>query len=57
MMNGERYDNQYPVDRALDVESRGKRHEVESEQHGVATEPIYSGGSESGLFLGESDTK
>jgi hypothetical protein len=57
MMNGERYDDQYPVDGALNIESRAQRDEVKSEQHGVATEAVYAVRAESGLFLSESDTK
>ena len=57
MMNGERYDDQYPVYGALNIESRAQRDEVKSEQHGVATETVYAGRAESGLFLSESDTK
>ena len=57
MMNGKRYDDQYPVDGALNIESRAQRDEVKSEQHGVATEAVYAGRAESGLFLSESDTK
>jgi hypothetical protein len=57
MMNGERYYDHYPVDGALNIESRAQRDEVKSEQHGVATEAVYAGRAESGLFLSESDTK
>ena len=57
MMDGECYDHQYPVDGALDIESRTQRNEVKSEQHGVATEAVYAGRSEGGFFLSESDTK
>ncbi len=57
VMNGERYNDQYPVDGALDIESRAQRDEVKSEQHWVATEVIYAGRAESGLFLCESDPK
>ena len=57
MMNRERYDDQYPVDGALDIESRTQRNEVKSEQHGIATEAVYAGRAESGFFLSESDTK
>ena len=57
MMNGERYDDHHPVDRALDIESRAQRDEVKSKQHGVAVESVYAGGAESGLFLSKSDTK
>jgi len=57
MMNGDCYDDQYPVDGTLDIESRAQRDEVESKEHGVATEAVYAGSAESGRFLSESNAK
>ena len=57
MMNSERYDDQYPVDGTLDIESRAQRHQVKSEQHRVAAEAVYAGSAENGFFLSESDSK
>ena len=57
VMNRESYNDQYPVDRALDIEGRTKRNEVKPEQHGIATEAVYAGRAQSGFFLSESDTK
>ena len=56
-MNGERYDDQYPVDGTLDIESRTQRDEVESKEHGVAAEAVNAGRAESGFFLSESHAK
>ena len=57
MMNSQRYDHQYPIDGTLDIDSGGQRHQVKSEQHGVAAEVVYAGSTERGVFLSESDTK
>ena len=57
MMNRERDDDQHPIDGALDIESRTQRHEVKSEQHGIATEAVYARRAERSFFLSESDTK
>ena len=57
MMNHERDDNQYPIDGALDIESRTQRNKVKPEQHGIATEAVYASRAESSCFLRESDTK
>ena len=42
MMNGDCYDDQYPVNGTLDIESRAQRDEVESKEHGVTTEAVYA---------------
>ena len=57
MMNGHWYDDQYPVDGTLDIQSRAQRNKVESKKHGVATEAVYAGSAKSGHFLSESDTE
>ena len=57
MMNSDCYDDQYPVDGTLDIESRAQRDKVESKEHGVATEAVYASRTESSFFLRESDTK
>ena len=57
MMDGDCYDDQYPVDGTLDIESRAQRDEVESKEHGVATEAVYASNAESGHFLSESNTE
>ena len=57
VMNRKRYDDQYPIDGALDIESRTERHEVKSKQHGVATEAVHPGRTENSFFLSESDSE
>jgi len=57
MMNGDCYNDQYPVDGTLDIEGRAQRDKVESKEHGVATEAVYAGSAESSHFLSESDTE
>ena len=57
MMNADCYDDQYPVDGALDIESRAQSDKVESKEHWVATEAVYASSAESAHFLSESNAE
>ena len=56
-MNTESYDNQYPVDRALDIESRCEGNEVKSKEHGIAAQTVYASGPKGSISLCETDTE